>query len=136
MHSNRITLRLCAAVAALTLAAPAFAAGQVAQTVTKDPVTGKLRNPTAVEAKELADLRAADLAARKAARKAAGAPEAGVVRLQGNGVKAIHLDEDSVMYSVMHRTADGKLELNCVHGETAALDSVNTNSKEHQHDVE
>lgn len=66
------------------------------------------------------DLRAADRAAQKAARKASGAPAAGVVRLQQNGIAAAYVDEESVSYSVMRRTADGKLELDCINGKTAA----------------
>jgi hypothetical protein len=140
MHTQRFTLCLSAAIAALALTGPAVAAGQEGQTVTKDPVSGKLRNPTAAEAKALAELRAADLAARKAERKAAGAPATGVARLQQNGIVAAHVDEEAVMYSVMHRTADGKLEVDCVHGKTAAetalTNPVSTHAKEHQHDVE
>jgi hypothetical protein len=140
MHTPVFTLRKVAAIAALAFAGSAFAAGQNSQTVHKDPRTGKLRNATAAEAKQLNDLRAADRAAQKAARKAAGAPATGVVRLQQNGVAAAYVDEESVSYSVVHRTADGKLEADCIHGKTAAESALNnpmtTHSEEHQHEVQ
>jgi hypothetical protein len=131
------------AIAALALTGSAFAAGQdgqAGQTVHKDPVTGKIRNATRAEAKQLNDLRAADLAARKAARKAAGAPETGVVRLQNNGIAAAYVDEELVSYSVVRRNADGKLEADCIQGKTAAESAlsnpVTTHSEEHQHEVQ
>lgn len=143
MHTPLLTLRSVVAIAALALTGSAFAAGQdsqAGQTVHKDPLTGKIRNATAAEAKKLNDLRAADRAAQKAARTAAGAPAAGVVRLQQNGIVAAHVDEELVMYSVMRRSADGKLEHDCVHGKTAAESTlahpVTTHSKEHQHEVQ
>jgi hypothetical protein len=140
MHTPVFTLRSIIAVAALALTGSAFAAGQDGQTVAKDQRTGKIRNATAAEAKQLNELRAADRAAQKAARAAAGAPAAGVVRLQQNGIVAAHVDEESVMYSVMRRNADGKLELDCIHGKTAAESAlahpVTTHSKEHQHEVQ
>ena len=140
MHTPVFTLRSVVAIAALALSGSAFAAGQEGQTVHKDTATGKIRNATAAEAKQLNDLRAADRAAQKAARQAAGAPATGVVRLQQNGVVAAHVDEESVMYSVMRRNAAGKLELDCVHGshaaETTLNNPVSTHSKEHQHEVQ
>ena len=140
MHTTRFTLRSIAALAALALTGSAFAAGQDAQTVHKDPRTGQIRNATAAEAKQLNDLRAADRAARKAERQASGAPAAGVVRLQQNGIVAAHVDEESIVYSVVRRGADGKLEADCVHGKTAAASTLNnpvsTHSKEHQHEVQ
>lgn len=140
MHSPVFSLRSIVAIAALALTGSAFAAGQDGQTVHKDPRTGKIRNATAAEAKQLNDLRAADRAAQKAARKAAGAPATGVVRLQQNGIVAAHVDEESIVYSVMRRTADGKLEADCVHGKSAAEHALNhpvtMQSKEHQNEVE
>lgn len=140
MRKSAFTLRCIAATAALVLAGSAGAAGQADQVVAKDPKTGKLRNATAAEVKQLNELRAADRAAQKAARQAAGAPAAGVVRLQQNGIAAAYVDEESVSYSVVHRGADGKLEADCVHGKSAAesalTNSLTTHSKEHQHEVE
>jgi hypothetical protein len=140
MHIPAFTLRCVVAAAALAFAGSAFAAGQEGQTVHKDPKTGKIRNATAAEAKELNELRAADLAARKAARKAAGAPATGVVRLQQNGIAAAYVDEELVSYSVVRRNADGKLDADCVQGKTAAASALNnqlsTHSEEHQHEVQ
>jgi hypothetical protein len=143
MHTSALTLRRVVAIAALALTGSAFAAGQdgqVGQTVHKDPVTGKIRNANAAEAKQLNELRAADLAARKAARKAAGAPATGVVRLQQNGIAAAFVDEDLVSYSVVRRNADGKLDADCVQGKTAAEAALTTpataHSEEHQHEVQ
>lgn len=144
MQTSVKTLRSVLAIAALSLTSSAFASGQdsqAGQTVFKDPVTGQFRNPTAAEAKKLNDLRAVDRAALKAARKAAGGPATGVVRLQQNGIVAAHVDEESTMHSVMTRNADGTLEHNCVHGKTAAETSTLSNpvtmqSKEHQNEVQ
>jgi hypothetical protein len=140
MHIPAFTLRCVVAAAALALTGSAFAAGQEGQTVHKDPKTGKIRNATAAEAKELNDLRAADLAARKAERAAAGAPATGVVRLQQNGIAAAYVDEELVSYSVVRRNADGKLDADCVQGKTAAetamTTQVSTHSEEHQHEVQ
>lgn len=140
MHIRGITLGSALAVAALALAGSAVAAGQEGQTVAKDPVTGKIRNATAAEAKELNELRAAQRAADKAARQASGAPMANVARLQKNGIVAAHVDEESIMYTVVHRSADGTLEQNCVHGKHAAEATltapVSTHAKESQNEVE
>jgi hypothetical protein len=140
MHTPGFTLRSIVAIAALALTGSAFAAGQDGQTVFKDPRSGKVRNATAAEAKQLNDLRAAERAAEKAARKAAGLPEANVVRMQSNGILAVDLDEESVVHSVVRRTADGKLEAECVHGKSAAESTLNhpvtTHSKEHQNEVQ
>ena len=136
-------MRTLVAVAALALSAAASAAGQDAQasqTAFKDPVTGKMRNPTAAEAKQLNDLRAAQRASQVAARTAAGAPQANVIRVQKNGIVAAHLDEESVSYSVVRRNAAGELEVDCVKGATAAVNAmstpVTTQSKEQQNEVQ
>jgi hypothetical protein len=143
MHSTVFTLRSAVAIATLALTGSAFAAGQdgqADQTVHKDPRTGQIRNATAAEAKQLNDLRAADRAAQKAARQASGAPAAGVVRLQQNGIAAAYVDEESVSYSVVRRNADGKLEQDCINGKSAAesalTNPVTTHSEEHQHEVQ
>jgi hypothetical protein len=140
MHNPALTLRSVIAIAALALTGSAFAAGQDSQTVSKDQRTGKLRNATAAEAKQLNDLRAADIAAQKAARNAAGAPATNVIRLQQNGIAAAFVDEEAVLYSVTRRSADGKLEQDCVQGKSAAetvlSTPVTTQSEERQHEVQ
>jgi hypothetical protein len=140
MYNSVFSLRHVAAIAALALSGSAFAAGQDGQTVFKDPQTGKLRNPTATEAKQLNDLRKAQRDAAVAERKASGAPQANVASLQSNGVVQAFVDEESISYSVMTKDADGKLVLQCVTGATAAKETlsnpVTTHSKEHQHEVQ
>ena len=143
MHTPAFSLRSIVAMAALALTSSAFAAGQdgqADQTVHKDPRTGQLRNATAAEAKQLNDLRAADRAAKKAARLATGAPAAGVARLTSKGIVAAYVDEDSVSYSVVRRNADGKLEQECIDGKAAAVSALNNpvtaHSEEHQHEVQ
>lgn len=143
MYNHMLAMRSFVAIAALALSGTVFAAGQDAQegqTVFKDPVTGKFRDPTAAEAKQLNDLRAAQRAADKAARKASGAPPAGVARLQNNGVVSAYMDEESISYSVMKRNAAGELVFECVQGATA-VDKIlstpsTTESKEHHHEVQ
>jgi hypothetical protein len=143
MHTSVFSMRTLVAVAALALSATASAAGQDAQagqTAFKDPVTGKMRNPTAAEAKQLNDLRAAHRASEAAARKASGAPQARVIRLQQNGIVAAHVDEESISYSVVRRNAAGELEQDCVTGASAAVSTmstpVTTQAKEHQNEVQ
>ena len=140
MQNRVFTLRSVLAISALAFAGSAFAAGQEGQTVAKDKQTGKLRNATAAEMQELNALRKAEREAQKAARAASGAPAAGVARLQQNGVVAAHVDEESMMHTVVRRTADGKLEAECAHGEHAAESAlstpVSTHAKEHQNEVQ
>jgi hypothetical protein len=143
MHSSVFSLRTLVAVAALALSATVSAAGQDAQagqTVFKDPATGQIRNPTATEAKQFNDLRAAQRKADVAARKASGAPAAGVPRLQSNGILVADLDESSMTYSVVRRNAHGGLDHECVDGAHAAAKTlstpVTTQSKEHQNEVQ
>lgn len=139
MQIAAFPIRHVIALAALALSSSAFAAEQDGQTVFKDPQSGELRNPTAAEAKQLNDLRAAERAAAVNARKVSGAPPANVAAMQSNGVKRAFLDEDSISYSVMTRNAAGELVLHCVTGANAANQAmstpVTTESKGHQHEV-
>jgi hypothetical protein len=147
MHSTVFSMRHVVVIAALALSGSAFAAGQDGQTVFKDSQTGELRNPTAIEAKQLNDLRAAQRAAAVAARKISGAPPANVATIQANGIQQAFLDEDSVSYSVMTRNANGELMQHCVTGADAAIQTMftattatskgsNAASKEHQHETQ
>lgn len=129
MYNKTFSLRSVAAIAALSLCGAAYAAGQdtqQGQTVFKDAKTGKFRNPTAAEAKEFNDKRAADRAARIAASKDAGAKETGVVYMQSNGILAIDFGEEQMTYSVVKRDATGKLVNECVTGASAAHDATHT----------
>ena len=139
MQNTVFPIRHVVAIAALALSGSAFAAGQDGQTVHKDPQTGEFRNPTAEDAKELNDLRAAQRAAAINERRVSGAPPANVATLQANGVRRAFLDEESISYSVMTRNAAGELVLQCVTGADAAIGAMFTSateSKGHQHDVQ
>ncbi len=133
-------VRCALGAAALVLASSASAAGQDSQTVAKDPTTGKLRPATAAEIQQLNELRKTERTTARTARAAAGAPMAGVARLQQNGIVAAHVDEESMMHTVVRRTADGKLEAECAHGKHAAQSAlsapVSTHAKEHQNEVQ
>jgi hypothetical protein len=140
MHKPVFRVRQVAVIAALALSASAWAAGSDGQTVFKDPQSGQVRNPTADEAKELNDLRAAQRAAAVNERRVSGAPPANIATLQPNGAVRAFLDEDSISYSVMTRNSAGELALQCVTGADAASNAMSTagatKSKEHQHDVQ
>lgn len=127
MYNKIFSLRSVAAIAALSLCGAALAAEQdtqPGQTVFKDAKTGKFRNPTAVEAKEFNDKRAADRAARIAASKDAGTRETGVVYMQSNGIQAVDFGEEHMAYTVVKRDAAGKLVNACVTGASAAHDAA------------
>ena len=101
-----------------TLAAPL--AGAQGMRVSRDPVTGQIRIPTAEENKALDDMQAA--AAAKAAASGQTAPV--VVppspRVLPSGAVAMKLEESSMVYSVMVRNADGTMSMQCVTGEDTA----------------
>lgn len=140
MHNNVLRMSRMAAIAALALSGSAFAAGQEGQTVFKDPVTGRMREPTAADVQELNAARSAERAAAAAERKASKAPATGVPVRQSNGAIQITPDEGSMTYSVMTRNAAGELVLQCVTGAASAQAALSapatTNSKEHQHEVQ
>lgn len=141
MHISVMTMSRMAAIAALALSGSAFAAGQEGQTVFKDAATGQLRNPTAAQAKELNDKKAADRAATGFERKSKTSVPVGTVARQANGVVRGEPDAESISYSVMTRNAAGELVLECVTGATAANETMSTialtpASKEHQHEVQ
>lgn len=130
-----------AAIAVVAMSGSAIAAGQEGQTVFKDAATGQLRNPTAAQAKELNDQRAADRAAKAAERKSSTSVPVGAAVRQANGIIRGEPDEESISYSVMTRNAAGELVLQCVTGaaavkETLSTTASTTESKEHQHEVQ
>ncbi|HEU4372577.1 MAG TPA: hypothetical protein VFS02_03760 [Telluria sp.] len=141
MHISVLTMSRVAAIAALALSGSAFAAGQEGQTVFKDAATGQLRNPTAAQAKELNDQRAADRAAKALTRTSKTSVPVGTTVRQANGIIRGEPDEESISYSVMTRNADGELVLQCVTGASAVKETLSTTastteSKEHQHEVQ
>lgn len=137
----RMALGAGAAAALLALSGSA-----VAQVVVRDAATGEMRPATSDEFAELKAQEAAQKAVaaqQKAAapvlKKSLSAAAAPLVNLPGNTVQGT-VDEESVMYSVMTRDADGKLVLQCVRGKSAVDAAVNqsapvsTHTEEHQHD--
>jgi hypothetical protein len=105
-------------LAIATLAAPL--AGAQGMRVSRDPVTGQIRIPTAEENKALDDLQAA--AAAKAAASGQSAPAAvtPVAVTHSDGSVEQKLDEQSMVYSVMVRNADGTMSMQCVTGQDTA----------------
>ncbi len=83
--------------------APAIADSQV---VARDPATGQLRPATAEEAKALRAARAAHLRA--------GGSVTSATHTHWSGARGARLTEDFMSYSVVVRTADGKLVELCV----------------------
>lgn len=109
-------------VLVLCTAPSAYAADGVGLRVVRDPVTGQLRAPTAEEATAMDERDAAARAAQPAAAPATGAAESAVPMefRQSNGVR-YRVGDTFLSYSVVKRSADGTLDLQCVTGEEAAL---------------
>lgn len=151
MSKKTIFLSTVAAIAALSLSGPAFAAGQQGINAVKDAATGEMRAPTAEEAQRLRNMRieqkaAATAAAAARSRLARGlaVPAAtplppGTVIHHANGMDEIIMDPESISFAVATRDADGKTVMQCVTGATAAANAVanpvTTHSEEHQHAV-
>jgi hypothetical protein len=93
--------------------------------VVKDPQTGELRAPTADEFKKM---QAQENAARSGKKKNLGilthTEEPKLVRHRRGGLK-MELTEDSMVYSVLTRNADGSLAMQCVTGADAAQKALN-----------
>ena len=96
-------LRLALCVAAVALAGAAQADEGVR--VVRDPETGKLRAPTADEARDLDAREPRGAALRRAAPRA---------RVLNNGTIALEVGEDHMMSSVARVNADGSLDRYCV----------------------
>jgi hypothetical protein len=98
----------------------AFAAQQPAgMVVVRDPVSGQLRAPTAAEFQALQPPPAAS-AARGAATTAP------VVTVRPDGSRSVRLGEESLVYAVATRAADGTLDTQCVTGAAAADATLNS----------
>lgn len=100
--------------------------------VVRDAATGELRAPTPEEARALHPRTNASAAA-------AAAPAPKMVTAPG-GRRSVQLGERHMVYSVVTRGADGKLEEQCVHGAHAAEDAVKgahkgTHKGTHMHGV-
>ncbi len=106
------------------------ASAQEGMVVVRDPRTGKLRPPTAAEARALQ--------ARTPRDAALGAARAPNVVAGRAGARGVRLGEKSMVYEVVTRDAGGTLSSQCVHGGQAAQDALHTPSqhaKEHDHDT-
>lgn len=140
-----------AALTALMLSGSAFAAvtevvldapvvtSPAGMKVVRDSVTGALRAPTSAEAQAM-------VAQEMAAIKASGKTGVGMLtgtdtpqqQITENGAIMLELAEDTMVYSVMKRAADGSLSMQCVTGADAAKKLINSKSpatkQEHKHD--
>lgn len=115
-------------VLGLAMAAPsAFAnTGADALAVSRDPVTGKLRAPTAEEAQELATKRQngnATLRGAAARSMAAGTGAATpLVRNHRGGATSVRVTEEFASHAMARQGADGKLQQHCVSAADASID--------------
>jgi hypothetical protein len=137
-----MTLSMLGALCVLAaLSMHAKAAGQDKErqegmVVVRDPATGKMRAPTP---QELRELRA------KAPRSAAslsgplgGAPQGNKALSRRDGARGVRLGEKALVYEVVTRGEDGKLESHCVQGEDAAQQALQhpaNADKEHRHEA-
>ncbi len=115
------------AISLLAIAAMApQAQAQQAMTVVRDAETGKLRAPTAAEARALQGTSRARNQGGQAAR-----PQS---VLRPDGTRALDLGDRGLVYSVTTRNADGKLVKKCVKGDHAldAIEHKGETSHDHQ----
>lgn len=104
-----------------------------AQTVARDPVTGRLRAPTAEEAQALGKQQQSAqttraLSARSAAPTHAASP---LLRNHRGGASSVRVTEDFVSHVVVARDADGKLHQQCVASKNAADEAIDHAGHDH-----
>ena len=92
---------------AAATAAPA--SGSANMVVTRDPVTGEIRNATAAER-----------AALFAGRAPQAAPAAPQIVVLPDGTEMMRLGEDAMSYAIATVSSDGTVTQTCVHGKDAA----------------
>jgi len=134
-QKHRFTLPCAALCAALSFPAaaqeqsstPQSGMAQSGMIVVRDPQTGQLRAPTAAESRALAPQGPAP------GIRAQSAP---ALVTHPGGARQVRLGERGLVYSVVTRGADGKLDEQCVQGENAAAKAVHApaQQKEHSHD--
>ena len=110
-----LALCACALPAAAQQAQQEAAPSMDAQTIARDPVTGKLRAATPEEQ--------AALAALKAARQSRIAPKPMIRKFHRSGASGVELNDEAMMSMTAVRTPDGKVQTICneVHdGQSAA----------------
>lgn len=134
-------LFLATAIVTAVAAAPVLHAEESGMRVFKDPVTGKLRAPTAEEEEALNKQVQADEAS-KAGRQTRQARAKRMMEIQRpDGSVKLELDDSYMTYSVATRNADGSISMECVTGDEEADKAVKaasstkvTKAKEHNHD--
>jgi hypothetical protein len=104
----------------------AKAAGQEGMVVVRDPLTGKMRAPTADELKELR--------AKAPATAAMAAPRTPATVSRRDGSHGVRLGEKSMVYEVVTRGPDGKLTSECVRGEAGTGPAMDHNHGEDTHE--
>lgn len=110
-------LPLAAICAVALMQAPhARAAGQDGMVVVRDAQTGQLRAPTADEMTALTQTRSGAIKAQP--------PLSSLVVQNPNGSRSLRMGERGLVYSVVTRGADGKLEEQCLQGEQAAAKAL------------
>ncbi|MBQ5949519.1 post-PEP-CTERM-1 domain-containing protein [Massilia sp. ST3] len=118
MRTSRLLFLLpLAACCAAAWAVPQAAhqgAGQEGMIVVRDPQTGQMRPPTAAELQAL----------QRAAPASRLAPVQPKMVLGADGRRSVQLGDSGLVYSVVKRDAEGKLDRHCVHGEAAAERAV------------
>jgi len=107
--------------------------------VVRDSVSGQLRAPTGAEAQAMA---AQEMSSLKSNGKGAvgmlTGDEAPQQKITETGAVSLELSEETMVYSVVKRAADGSLNMQCVTGADAAKKLINSKSpatkQEHKHD--
>ena len=141
MSEERLGIAGLATLLGLSLAATSLAgaerkkddkaaAEQPQMMMTKDPVTGKLRPPTAEERAEL-NKKTASAKAKAAAAKPATSTNPKMIKGPGGAVGMV-LDDDSAVYSVATKSADKKISTREVTGMTAAVKAVQGPAKKQE----
>lgn len=124
-HCLGATLSVASVAIVALLCGSSAMAQEAGMKVVKDPQTGELRAPTADEFKKM---QAQENAARSAKKKNLGilthTEEPKLVRHRRGGLK-MELTEDSMVYSVLTRNADGSLAMQCVTGADTAQKALN-----------
>ncbi|GGC68600.1 hypothetical protein GCM10011396_14550 [Undibacterium terreum] len=118
-------LFLATAVVSAIAVAPVVHAQESGMRVAKDPVTGKLRAPTAEEDEALNNQIKADEASKAGRQSTQARAKRAVAVVRADGSRTMVLDESFMTYSVATRKADGSIEMECVTGSEAADKLVN-----------
>lgn len=131
--SSKSSMALAALLAAGAFGLPAAAAEpQEGMVVVRDANTGKFRAPTAAE------LRALQPQPTTRGLVQRGAAES-LVTIRPNGTVHKQLGDSAMVYSVVRRDSHGKLGMQCLKGEDAAIAAVArpapVTEQEHDHET-